>query len=112
MASYQLRPADFTVLCLLRANPGISQKRVAGGINVSAPNLAPILDRLEARGLVKRERGLNDKRVQALSLTEAGQQLCIQAEQTVTALENEATAMLSSTERRILIGLLQKIYLK
>lgn len=112
MAAYQLRPADFAVLSLLRANPDISQKRVAGGIGVSAPNLAPVLDRLEARGLLSRERSLNDKRVQTLSLTEDGLQLCAKAEETATALEGESTAMLSSAERRQLIGLLQKIYMK
>lgn len=112
MAPYQLRPGDFAVLSLLRANPDISQKRAAAGIGVSAPNLAPVLDRLEARGLLNRERSLSDKRIQTLSLTEDGLQLCVKAEETATVLENEATAMLSSAERRQLIGLLQKIYMK
>lgn len=112
MAAYQLRPSDFAVLSLLRANPNISHKRVAEGIEVSAPNLAPVLDRLEARQLLTRERHARDKRMQTLALTEAGLQLCTQAEQTATELETESTAMLSPPERQLLIRLLQKIYLK
>lgn len=112
MAAFHLRPGDFAVLSLLRANPDVSQKRVAEGIGVSAPNLAPILDRLELRGLISRERSLSDKRVQTLSLTADGLPLCREAEKTAAALESEATAMLSGAERRQLITLLQKVYVK
>ncbi len=111
MAGYLLRATDFAVLNLLYFNPEVSQKQAASGINVSAPNLAPILDRLESRGLVQRRRHVDDKRFQALSLTAEGRRLYVEAEKTALEIEHEATRMLSTAERKQLIALLRKIYL-
>jgi DNA-binding MarR family transcriptional regulator len=111
MAQYDLRTADFSVLSLLRANPNITQKRLSQAISISPPNLATLLDRLEARGLVVRQRNPLDKRSQTLALSAAGARLCASAEQTASGLERDATAMLSAREREQLLGLLQKIFL-
>jgi DNA-binding MarR family transcriptional regulator len=100
------------VLSLLKANPNINQKRVSGAISVAPPDLAILLDRLEARHLVLRQRNPLDKRSQTLSLTADGLRLCEQAEDTARKLEVEATPMLSEHEREQLIRLLQKIFLR
>ncbi len=110
MAGYQLRPVEFSVLAVLRANPLLTQKQLSRALNVSPPNLAVLLDRLQARGLLTRERNPLDGRSQVLSLTDGGRQMVIKAERTAQALELEATSMLSDSERRTLIRLLQKIY--
>lgn len=111
MEQYGLRTVDFSVLSLLNANPNITQKRLAHAINLSPPNLAILLDRLEERGLVMRQRNPLDKRSQTLILTSEGARLCAKAEKTASQLEQEATSMLSSAEREQLLGLLQKIFL-
>lgn len=111
MEQYELRPVDFTILSLIKANPSITQKRLAQAANVSPPNLAPLLDKLEGRGVVIRQRNPMDKRSQTLALTEEGISLCIKAEETALALETEATAALSDGERAELIRLLQKVFL-
>jgi DNA-binding MarR family transcriptional regulator len=111
MDQYDLRAVDFSVLSLLKANPNITQKRLSQAINVSPPNLAILLDRLELRTLLLRQRNPLDKRSQTLVLTPAGLALCNDAEATVTELEAEATAMLSERERAQLLKLLQKIFL-
>ncbi|MBP6816233.1 MAG: MarR family transcriptional regulator [Burkholderiaceae bacterium] len=110
MAGYQLRPVEFSVLAVLRANPLLTQKQLSRALNVSPPNLAVLLDRLQSRGLLTRERNPLDGRSQVLSLTEGGRQMVVKAERTAQALELEATSMLSDSERRTLIRLLQKIY--
>lgn len=109
MAPYELRPVDFTVLSLLKRNPNIQQKRLADAVNVSPPNFATLLDRLEARGLVQRQRNPLDKRSQTLVLTDAGARLCDKAELTARDLEVEASGKLTESERAELIRLLQKI---
>ncbi|OVZ60745.1 hypothetical protein CDO44_08460 [Pigmentiphaga sp. NML080357] len=109
MEAYDLRQAEFAVLSLLDANPGISQKRLADAINVSPPNMATVLGRLLERGLIRRERHAADQRTQVLRLTAAGERLYRQAEITVTELEREATSMLTETERRELLRLLRKV---
>lgn len=110
MTKYDLRPVDFSALSLLKANPNITQKRLSQAINVSPPNLATLLDRLENRGLVVRQRNPLDKRSQTLVLTPEGMRMCVKAEKTASDLEAEATAMLTDAERAQLLGLLRKIF--
>jgi DNA-binding MarR family transcriptional regulator len=111
MAKFELRPVDFTLLSLIKANPNITQKRLAQAANVSPPNLAPMLDKLETRGIVIRQRNPMDKRSQTLALTKEGLSLCTKAEKTALALEIEATAALTDGERDQLMRLLQKVFL-
>lgn len=112
MKKFELRAVDFTVLSLLSANPNITQKRLSRAVNVSPPNLAILLDRLETRGLLVRQRNPLDKRSQTLILTAEGAKLCAKAEKTVTELERKATDMLSDEERSQLVRLLQRIFLE
>ena len=111
MSQFTLRAVDFSVLSLLNANPNITQKRVSQAINVSPPNLAILLDRLEARALLLRQRNPLDKRSQTLILTAEGARMCAEAEKTASELEVEATSMLSAKERQQLLRLLQKVFL-
>jgi DNA-binding MarR family transcriptional regulator len=111
MAKYQLRPVDFSVLSLLKANPNINQKRLSDAVNVSPPNLAILLDKLQQRGLLIRQRSPLDRRSQTLALTPAGLSMCGKAEKTASDLEVDATAALTDAERAQLIKLLQKIYM-
>ncbi|MHA4868882.1 MarR family winged helix-turn-helix transcriptional regulator [Duganella sp. PWIR1] len=110
MSKLALRAVDFSVLSILKANPNITQKRLSHAVSVSAPNLAILLDKLEQRGLVLRQRNPLDKRSQTLVLTNEGLKLCAKAEITVTKLEQQATAMLTEGERTKLLHLLQKIF--
>lgn len=109
MAKYDLRPVEFTVLSLLKANPNISQKRLSDAISVSPPNVATLLDRLEQRALLQRQRNPLDKRSQTLVLTAEGLRLCDKAEKTASELEATASNALTDAERAELIRLLQKI---
>lgn len=111
MAEYALRPVDYSIITLVNANPDINQKRLAQAINVSPPNLAPLLDRLEKRGLLVRTRNPSDKRSQTLTLTPEGLALCGKADKTAYELEAEATSVLSDDERAELLRLLQKVFL-
>jgi DNA-binding MarR family transcriptional regulator len=111
MEEFDLRPVEFTAMSLLKANPNINQKRLSQAIDVSPPNLAILLDRLEGRALVVRQRNPMDKRSQTLTLTAQGLRMCDEAEQMATALEADATAALSDAERSELLRLLQKIFL-
>lgn len=104
-----LSPGDFAILSLLQANPSISQRKLADALTVSPPNLAIVLDRLCARNLIERARNTTDKRSYTLHLTAEGAALYQQAEKTVAELEDNATAMLTSTEKQQLLRLLHKV---
>lgn len=111
MARLKLRPAEFSVLVLIASNPSVNQKRLGRALAIEPPNMATMLDRLEARDLLKRQRNPEDKRSQLLVLTPAGQRLCSKAEKAASDLELEASAKLSVAERDELARLLQKMFL-
>lgn len=109
MAKYHLKPVEYTILELVKEHPNITQKRLSQAINVSPPNLAPLLDKLQARALLTRQRNPLDKRSQTLTLTPEGQRTCAKAEKTIAELDLDATAALTEAERVELIRLLQKM---
>ena len=110
MAKFHLRPVEFTVLSLVQANPDINQKRLGHAIKVSPPNLATLLDRMEADELIMRQRNPLDKRSQILVLTPKGSALCTKAEK--AAAQAETVPGLSDAERHELMRLLQKVFLE
>lgn len=110
MAQYRLRPVDYSVLALIAANRDVTLKRLSQALNISPPNLAVLLDKLEERDLLARLPNPQDKRSQFLHLTATGKALLRKAEKTVERLELDATDVLSDAERTQLIGLLRKLY--
>jgi DNA-binding MarR family transcriptional regulator len=111
MAPYGLRPVDFSVLSVIAHNPGITSRQLCTSLNLLPPNFVAMLAGLEKRDLVQRQPHPSDKRANALQLTEVGQKLMQDAEQTAQQLEQDASSRLTKAERTTLIRLLQKIYL-
>jgi DNA-binding MarR family transcriptional regulator len=111
MASYQLRPAEFSLLAVLGANSGTTPKQLAQALDIAPPNLVMLIDRMEKRGLVGRETNPNDRRSHALNLTESGRDLLGRAEKTAAKMELDGTTGLTALERSQLMDLLKKIYM-
>ncbi|MFC6441536.1 MarR family winged helix-turn-helix transcriptional regulator [Bowmanella sp. JS7-9] len=63
------------VMQQIAANDGILARQIAESINLSPATVTSILDRLEARQLIIRQRSNQDKRRVELYLTEPGKQL-------------------------------------
>jgi hypothetical protein len=49
---FQLRRLDFTILMLVAANPGVTQRQMSLALDVSAPRLTLVCDKLEERELL------------------------------------------------------------
>jgi DNA-binding MarR family transcriptional regulator len=111
MAPYGLKQIDFSVLSLLAHNPGATSRQLCNTLDILPPNLVSLVATLDSRGLIERRPHPHDGRAVGLHLTEAGEKLIREAEQTVTQLEADASARLTPRERETLIRLLQKIYL-
>jgi DNA-binding MarR family transcriptional regulator len=107
----RLRPVEFTVLSLVRKNPDASARQLARALAMTPPNIALWLERLEARGLVVRERSRSDARVQHIRTTAKGTALADTAAQRLIDGEQAALAALSSAERAMLVELLHKLAL-
>ena len=111
MSVYGLKVVDYSVLSLVAHNPGITSRQLCNALAILPPNLVGIIAGLDRRGLIERRPHPNDGRAMGLHLTREGKALVKQAEQTVTQLEEDATARLTAAERKTLMNLLQKIYL-
>lgn len=109
MQRFNLRPVDFTILVLLAANDAVNQKMLCRALDVSPPGLAVILDRLQARQLLVRERNEADRREHRLLLTGEGAALAREAEQASHAIEAEVLERLTPGERLLLSELLDKM---
>lgn len=109
MKPLDLKVVDFSILMLVAANPEVNQKRIGQALDISAPNMAVILDRLVERGWVRRVRSEQDRRAQHIYLTPAGRELVQRAERISQTMEDPALQVLSSAERALLIELLLKV---
>jgi len=104
-----LRPVEFTLLVLLRDHPGAAPKQLAQAMNLPAPHLTLVLDRLAARELVERRRSPTDGRALQLWLTPAGLALAEQVHAISLSMEDGLMQALSPGERVMLRELLIKL---
>ena len=74
-AELELSAAQCHVLRLLDPDRAMSMRQVADGLGCDASNVTGLIDRLEARGLVRRRASEEDRRVKALELTPKGARL-------------------------------------
>jgi len=108
MAGLTLTPVQFAALSAIRAHPGIDQATVAGLVAYDRATLGKVIDKLDARGLVRREVSPRDRRARVLSLTSAGEELYRAARPHVEAIQPEMLAGLDADERATLLRLLDK----
>lgn len=72
---FGLPTGSLTVMALVDANPGSSQATLATQAGITGPSLVGIIDELEKRGLVSRERSTEDRRRNMLVLSPDGKAL-------------------------------------
>jgi DNA-binding MarR family transcriptional regulator len=72
LAELELTPVQGHALRLLRPDRPLAMSELADVLYCHASNVTGIVDRLEARGLVERRPGVDDRRVKTLALTPAG----------------------------------------
>ena len=109
-----ITPAQFSVLRVIAANPGISQIRVAEALAIERARLVQMIDNLETGGHVERTRSATDRRSHALRLTEAGAALVQRAHVPLKAHEHNIVARIGAREteelRRILAPFLTDLH--
>lgn len=72
---YGLTPFHWLVLCCLWQENGLPTSSIGYKLQQVGGTLTGVLDRMEERGLVRRERDLNDRRIWRIWLTEEGKEL-------------------------------------
>lgn len=106
---FDINKIEFSLLMLVMANPGIVPKRLARALAITAPKLTLLLDALQSRHLIQRERNAADGRSQHLLLTDRGRKLAREAAAAAEPMERELLGPLSRAEHAMLIELLAKL---
>lgn len=107
-APHGLPTGSLTVLALIAANPGSSQTALAtrAGLNKSA--LVGIVDQLEKRGLVERERVATDRRRYEVVVTDKGEQTMHELFALVTEEEHQIREALGPKDMATLLALIDR----
>src|SRR5215469_13812896 len=74
-SQFELSPTQCHVLHLIEPDRPIPMSRLAEALACDASNVTGLVDRLEARGIVRRQPSAGDRRVKVLELTSAGARL-------------------------------------
>lgn len=109
MAAIGLRPASFSVLAVIDANPGSTQSAVSEALGLQRTNLVAIIDALQERGLARRAPARSDRRAHALFLTDEGTRLLKQAMALQVEHESRFLRRLGEHGGEQLVRLLRKI---
>lgn len=97
---YGLTPFHWVVLCCLWEEDGLATCSIGEKLQQVGGTLTGVLDRMEERGLVRRERDPRDRRVWRIWLTEAGLELKDTLPGMATELREEWMEGISSEDRQ------------
>ena len=106
---YSLTPFHYLVLCCLWEEDGLSTSGIAERLKQLGATLTGVVDRMEQRDLVCRQRDESDRRIVRIWLTNEGKRLMNVlpplGEKTITT----ATKDISEAEHEILLQFLERI---
>ena len=107
-AEFDLSPAQCHVLHLIEPGKPIPMGRLAETMACDASNVTGLVDRLECRGLVKRQPSTADRRQKVLDLTPAGVRLRTVVRERLQK-PPESLARLPAEDQRALVRILRHL---
>jgi DNA-binding MarR family transcriptional regulator len=110
LSTLDLRQRTFSVLSLVVENPDISQSEVARSLGIERSGTVVIVDELEGRDLIRRDKVPGDRRAYALGATAEGKALYRAALKRIMEHENTLLAGFTQADRAALNRLLQRIH--
>jgi DNA-binding MarR family transcriptional regulator len=111
LADLDTTPTRFTLMLLIRENPGVRSVDLARALGVARSGMVRLIDELEQRELIAREIDQKDRRNQSLVLTSLGARKLSRMEKAVARHEAKVTSGLSTSEREQLLELLWRVAL-
>src|SRR5213593_1457431 len=109
IAALDLTPPQAGLLRAIATQPGRSQQAVATQLGVPPSRFVHLVDVLEQRGLVRRQRNETDRRLYALHLTAEGDELMAKLHAAGAAHEEDICAGLTTDQRHALREALRHI---
>jgi DNA-binding MarR family transcriptional regulator len=107
-AGFDLTSVQFAALDAIAGQPGIDQASLAATIGFDRATIGGVLDRLEAKGLVRRNVSPDDRRARVLHLTREGQKLLAAVRPVVETLQEDILSSLTRAERKAFLALANK----
>lgn len=98
---YDLTPFHWLILCCLWEQDGLATSALGEQLRQVGGTLTGVIDRMEERGIVRRERDASDRRIWRIWLTEAGRQLEAVLPDLALQLREEAFQGFSEAEQRL-----------
>jgi MarR family transcriptional regulator, organic hydroperoxide resistance regulator len=105
---YGLTVFHWVVLCCLWEEDGLATSTIGERLQQVGGTLTGVLDRMEERGVVRRERDCRDRRIWRIWLTEAGKELETVLPPIAMEVREQALAGISTEERKLLSELLDR----
>lgn len=111
MAPYDLTPAQYNVLRILRGSHPNTRtcSEIGQRLLDRTPDVTRLLNRLERSGLVHRKRADHDRRVVEVGITEKGCALLERMKDDIERTQQRLTRHLSTSEQRELCRLLERM---
>jgi DNA-binding MarR family transcriptional regulator len=104
LAALGLSGRQYTVLAILSTDAPPSQLELAGMCGLLPAQIVSVIDELERRGFVARQRSETDRRRSVVTLTEKGQEILADADalgrRLIEGLEPEASALVAGALSR------------
>ena len=108
---FNLTTTQYNVLRILRgAGPdGLCRNEVGERLVTKVPDVTRLLDRMEAAGLIARERGAQDRRFVATRITEKGLKLLDKIDRELPSIHARQLGHVSQKRLRELIAILEEL---
>lgn len=95
---FGLRMVTYSALAIIADSSGLRQSELARALDMERPNLVAIVDQLERKGWLQRNRVPSDRRAHALVLTDVGADLVRRASEAVAEHDRQAFSGLTDEE--------------
>lgn len=105
---YGLTPFHWVVLCCLWQEDGLATSSIGERLQQVGGTLTGVLDRMEERGLVRRERDMRDRRIWRIWLTQAGKDLEQVLPPIALEIREQAMAGMSESDRELFSRLIDQ----
>ncbi len=108
---WEITPSQYNLLRILRGAPeGHPRCEIARRMIDRAPDVTRLVDRLERRGLVERDRSARDRRLSLTRITAAGASLVERMQPAMDEEQRQLAARISLRDRRELSRICESLY--